>query len=532
MLQQRSSGLLLHITSLPSKHDVGDLGQEAYRFADFLEASGQTYWQILPLTPLDPGSGFSPYSSPSAFAGNTLLISLEKLADDKLLDEYDLADFNQQPVQDVTLTEVSATTDDVEADGLTEPRPPDPLTLAPSALHAAWIRKRPLLQRAAETFLREADSAQRSDYERFCHEQAHWLNDYALFAAIQDATGEPFWLHWPDEIRRREPDAMTRQTEILHHQIAVIKVLQYFFTWQWNELTAYCNARRIHLIGDIPIYVQLNSADVWANPALFKLDADFQPRFVAGAPPDYFSEDGQRWGNPIYDWPEHLRTGFAWWMRRMRHQMSLYSLTRLDHFLGFAVYWEIPAHEPTARVGEWVKAPIESFMHAMYRQFVQLPIIAEDLGARSADVQPFLRHYGMPGMRVLQFAFGGDLPTSTHITHNHTEDSVVYSGTHDNNTTLGWFRESDEIHRRRISDYLGMEVTEKNVVDQIVRLVMQSVARLVILPVQDVLNLDENHRMNTPGLGGRSWQWRLEPGQLTDEAAKNLLKLTRMTGRG
>lgn len=518
--------MLLHITSLPSAHGVGDLGPEAYRFADFLEAAGQTFWQILPLTPLDPGSGFSPYSSPSAFAGNVLMISLEKLAEEGWLSTDDLTVFNEQPVQDVTVTEAPTTSGDVTPAVLA-----GPLTIAPSTLHAAWIKKRPLLNQAAENFLRDATAAQRSDYERFCVWQSHWLDEYALFTALQEATGEPFWLRWPDELMRRDPDALAQQTDQLRRQLDVIKVQQYFFLRQWNELTAYCYAKKIHVIGDIPIYVQLNSADVWANPTLFKLDENFQPLFVAGAPPDYFSEYGQRWGNPIYDWAEHERTGFGWWMRRIKHQQALYGLTRLDHFLGFYEYWEIPASEPTARVGQWVKAPFESFMRAMYRQFVQLPIIAEDLGAKAADIQPQLRHYAIPGMRVVQFGFGEDLPTSSYAPHNHTENMVVYSGTHDNNTTLGWFHESDDELRQRLNDYLGLEVTEYNVVEQMMRLTMRSVARLAVLPIQDVLNLDETHRMNTPGFGGRSWQWRLQPDQLTVEVAEKLLKLTRMTGR-
>jgi len=523
MLQQRSSGLLLHITSLPSAHGVGDLGPEAYRFADFLESAGQTYWQILPLTPVDPGAGFSPYSSPSAFAGNVLMISLEKLAEEGLLSEEDLTTLNEKPLEDVTLSEPSAGDPAVLA---------GPLVLAPSTLHAAWLKKRPLLEQAAEAFRRDASIARQADYMQFIERQAHWLDDYALFSALQEDTGEPFWLRWPEELVRRNPDAISRHTELLRDKIELIKIQQFFFFGQWNELIHYCYARKIHLIGDIPIYVQFNSADVWANPTMFKLDENLQPLYVAGAPPDYFSEYGQRWGNPIYDWDEHERTEFTWWMRRMRHQMSLYSLTRLDHFLGFAVYWEIPASEPTAKVGEWVKAPIEAFMHAMYRQFVTLPIIAEDLGARTADVQPHLRHYGIPGMRVIQFGFGEDLPTSSHIVHNHAENFVVYSGTHDNNTTLGWFRESSEAVCERLNDYLGFPVTPENVVDQVCRLTMQSVARLAIIPVQDLLKLDETNRMNTPGLGGRSWQWRLQPDQLTPEAAEWLLKLTKMTGRG
>ena len=521
MLQQRSSGLLLHITSLPSRYGVGDLGPEAYSFADFLETSGQTYWQILPLTPVDPGAGFSPYSSPSAFAGNSLLISLEKLVDEGWLSKDDLTNYNDLPLQNVTLTvaESSQETPVME-------------TETPSGLHAAWLKKRPLIQKAAHAFLHGATSNQHGDYDRFCLLQEDWLTDYALFTALQEDTGEPNWIYWPSEIVRRNPDALAHHHERLKNRIEIIRVEQYFFFKQWNELTAYCFERKIHLVGDIPIYVQFNSPDVWANPNLFKLDENFHPKYVAGAPPDYFSEDGQRWGNPIYNWFEHEQTGFVWWARRLRHQMALYSLTRLDHFLGFAVYWEIPANEPTAKVGEWIKAPIEAFIHAMHRQFVQLPVIAEDLGAKAAEIQPYLRHYGLPGMRVVQFGFGQDMPTSTHSVHNHIENCVVYSGTHDNNTTLGWFHETDEPHRLRMKNYLGFEMTEETVVDQVCRLTMQSVARLAILPVQDILNLNETNRMNDPGGGSGSWQWRLQPGQLTDEVSTKLLKLTRMTGRG
>ena len=524
MLQTRSSGLLLHITSLPSAHGIGDLGPESYRFVDFLEAAGQTYWQILPLTPLDPGAGFSPYSSPSAFAGNPLLISLEKLADEGLLTDHDLAVFAEQPLQDVTISVFDPeSADDTPLES--------PLSQPVSSLYAAWMRKRPLLDKAADTFLTSATPSQHADYERFCGIQAHWLDDYTLFSVLQETTGEPFWLRWPDELKRRNPDALARKRAEHQRKIDVLKVQQYLFFKQWAELGAYCFNKKIHLMGDIPIYVQLNSADVWTNPTLFKLDADLEPLYAAGAPPDYFSEDGQRWGNPIYDWDEHERTGFSWWLRRIRHQLSLYSLTRLDHFLGFFEYWQIPADEPTARVGEWIKAPFEAFMQAMYRQFVYLPVVAEDLGAKAGDIQRHLRHYAIPGMRVLQFSFGPDLPTSSYAVHNHSENLVVYSGTHDNNTTLGWFREADDELRQRITDYVGFPITEDNVVDQIMRLTMQSVGRLAILPVQDVLNLNETHRMNTPGAGGRSWQWRLEPGQLTDAVAEKLRKLTEMTGR-
>jgi 4-alpha-glucanotransferase len=352
-----------------------------------------------------------------------------------------------------------------------------------------------------------------------------------LFTALLQDLNIPTWTKWPKALVRRDSTELARQSERLAREILIIKVQQHLFYQQWNDLTAYCFARKIHLIGDIPIYVQQNSADVWANKELFKLDKNGVPKFVAGSPPDYFSADGQRWGNPIYDWAQHERTGFAWWIRRLGHQMSLYSLTRLDHFLGFDMYWEIPASEPTAKVGKWVQAPTEAFIHAMYRQFVQLPLIAEDLGARSAEIQPFLNHYALPGMRVIQFGFGDDMPFSSHIPHNHTLNSVVYTGTHDNNTTLGWYRQDAKELRGRLSDFAGVPVTEKNVVTLMTRMAMQSVARLAILPIQDVLGLNEEHRMNTPGLGGQSWQWRLQPGQLTDKVSDKLLALTKMTGR-
>lgn len=501
MLQQRSSGLLLHVTSLPSAHGVGDLGPEAYRFADFLASAGQTYWQILPLTPVDPGAGFSPYSSPSAFAGNPLLISLDKLVDNGLLSAADCRAAEQPATGRVDY----------------------PTT---------WQRKLPLLTQAADTFRREQTQPQYGDYERFCVQHAHWLDDYALFRALQDELNEPAWVRWPAALRQRKPADLNRYTEQLHDRIETLKVLQFLFYRQWTELVGYCFARRVHLVGDIPIYVQHNSADVWTHQHLFKLDKKGEPRFVAGAPPDYFSEDGQRWGNPVYDWPKHEAEGFAWWIRRLKHQLSMYSLTRLDHFLGFAVYWEIPASEPTAKVGRWVDAPIDAFLHAMYRQFVQLPLIAEDLGARTPDVQPSLRHYGIPGMRLVQFGIGDDIATSNHIPHNYVENAVAYTGTHDNNTTRGWFTQDlDDDRRQRLREYLGFDVTEADVAGQLVRLVMQSVARLVIVPVQDVLNLGAEHRMNTPGVGNDNWTWRVDQDALTPDVAAQLRAIGRLTGR-
>lgn len=500
MLHQRASGLLLHITSLPSGHGIGDLGPEAYHFADFLAASGQTYWQILPLTPIDPGAGFSPYSSPSAFAGNPLLISLDKLADDGLLPP-DVVERARQP-------------DSHWAD-----------------FWAVWQLKWPLLNRAAQTFRHEADPGQRADYDKFTLKNQHWLNDYALFTALQQDTGIYAWVQWSAELVQRQPDAIGREIDRLRDAIETIRVLQYLFYRQWQELVSYCFARKIHLIGDIPIYVQYNSADVWSFQELFKLDERGLPTHVAGSPPDYFSADGQRWGNPVYDWPRHAESDFQWWARRLRHQMALYSLTRLDNFLGFAEYWEIPAHEQTARQGQWKVAPVEEFMRAMYRQFVQLPIVAEDLGAKAAEVQPVLQHYGIPGMRLVQFGFGPDSPTSAHTPHSYIENVVAYTGTHDNNTTRGWFRNLNESDRSRLAAYTGLKPDDETVTEQLIRLTLQSVARLTIFPVQDILNLDEAHRMNTPGGSGADWTWRLLPAQLQPAVAERLRLMTTVTGR-
>lgn len=501
MLHQRSSGLLLHITSLPSAYGIGDLGPEAYRFADFLHNAGQTYWQILPLSPVDPGAGFSPYSSPSAFAGNPLLISPDKLVDDGLLTLDDC----QSVVQPVT---------------------------SRGDFIRIWNEKIPLLNRAAANFLATGDAIDRSDYRRFCAENAYWLDDYGLFKAIQEETGEPDWTQWPAPIRERELTALAEQVEQLSSRIDTLRVLQYLFFKQWYELKAYCQSKLIHFIGDIPIYVQHSSADVWSCQNLFKLDEAGKALFVAGAPPDFFSSEGQRWGNPVYDWAAHEAENFMWWTRRLGHQMAMYGLTRLDHFLGFAFYWEIPASEPTAKVGEWIQAPLDKFMHILYRTFLQLPIIAEDLGERTVDVQPFLRHYMLPGMRLTQFGFGANMGTSEHAIQNLTENMVAYTGTHDNNTIRGWYRhEADATDKTNLTLYAGSTVTEENVAEHLIRQTLQSVARLVVVPVQDMLNLDETHRMNIPGEGGGNWTWRLEPDLLTNAIADKLMQLNKMTGR-
>lgn len=501
MLHLRANGLLTHITSLPSAHGIGDFGPEAYRFADFLHAAGQTYWQILPLTPVDPSAGFSPYSSPSAFAGNPLLISLEKLVEDGFLTEADC--------EPAMLPSTS------RADFI-----------------AIWNQKIPVLNRAVDNFRQHANAAQRVSYTRFCSENADWLDNYTLFKAIQEDTQEPDWTRWPQAIRQNERPALAAEGERLHDRIEALRVQQFFFDQQWNALKDYCLALNIHFIGDIPFYIQHNSADVWAYQHLFKLDQKGEVLFVSGAPPDFFSEDGQRWGTPVYNWEAHKQEGYNWWTRRLERQFNLYGLTRVDHFLGFCYYWEIPADAPIAKMGKWVKGPLEDFFRQLFRQYMDLRIIAEDLGERTPDVQPFLQYYAVPGMRLTQFGFDEHMASSEHAIHNLSENTVAYSGTHDNNTIRGWYRhDAKPINKANLSEYTGTRITEANVADHLIRLTMQSVSRLTVFPIQDILNLDETHRMNIPGTDNENWSWRLTPGQITPEVAQKLLKLTKMTGR-
>jgi len=498
-MKNRGSGLLLHITSLPSAYGIGDLGPAAYQFADFLTAAQQCFWQILPLNPTYAAMGHSPYSSHSAFAGNPLLISPDLLRREGYLKSADLSQPSTLPA------------DDVDFDAV--------LPYKKKLLQTAYQRSKKRLPQDPE-------------FAHFCHENASWLDDFALFMAVKENFSEIAWGNWPRDLRDRRPPALAAAQKKFHDKILQEKFIQYLFYQQWFSLKQYCKSRHLQFIGDVPIYVSYDSADVWANPALFKLDAEKKPLGVAGVPPDYFSATGQLWGNPVYRWEALRETRYAWWAQRLEHNLKLFDAIRLDHFRGFVAFWEVPAGETTAVNGQWMQAPVEDFFKTMFRHFPSLNIIAEDLGEITPDVRETIHRFGLPGMRIAMFAFGEELATSIHAPHNYLEHCVVYTGTHDNNTTRGWFKtEAGAEGRRKLSAYLGREVTEKTVHLDMIRLAISSVAKMVIIPMQDILGLGEKARMNFPGTLGGNWGWRFRAEQVTPALTKKLAAMTQIYGR-
>lgn len=514
----RSSGILLHITSLPSQYGIGDFGPEAYRFADLLALNKQSFWQVLPLSMTDPIYGNTPYDSMSAFAGNPLLISLEMLEKDGLISKNDLESH-------------------------------EPYTHGRVDYPSVTIYKKKLLDRAYEAFKGKSsndtgsnsenessnknDNYQgdiRHDYERFISENSHWLDDFALFSAIKSHFQGKVWSEWPDELRDRKKEATQDMSGRLMDELNKQKFIQFIFFQQWFLLKRYCNSLGIQVIGDIPIYVNYDSADVWTRPDIFKLDGKKRPVFVAGVPPDYFSKTGQLWGNPIYRWGVLRKEGFAWWIRRMEHNLSLFDLLRIDHFRGLVAYWEVEAGRKDAVVGKWVKVPTEDFLTALFRRFPNMPVIAEDLGLITSDVREVISHFDLPGMKLLLFAFGEGVQRNPYAPHNHVKNCLVYTGTHDNNTARGWFEhEAKPDDRARLSKYLGHEITAENVSWELVRLAMMSVADVVILPMQDILGLGEEARMNRPSSRTGNYEWRLLPEQMKLDG--NLRELTEIFGR-
>jgi 4-alpha-glucanotransferase len=503
---KRSSGILLHPTSLPGRFGIGDLGGEAYRFVDWLAAAGQVYWQIMPLGPT--GYGDSPYSSFSAFAGNTNLVSPEKLVESGLLSDSDITDA------------------------------PDS---APGRVDYGKVieYKRALLEKASGNFQTKVktDEPLRKDYEGFRDFASAWLEDWALFAALKDEHGGESWHKWEPGLARREPSAVEGARAKYAGQIEAHKFFQYAFFRQWLELKRYANGRGVRVVGDMPIFVAHNSSDVWAKPRLFKLKEDGSPAFVAGVPPDAFSETGQLWGNPIYEWERMREDGFGWWVGRVRETLKLVDVVRLDHFRGFAAYWEVPAEHETAERGRWVEAPGRDVFNAMRSALGgDLPIIAEDLGTITPDVHRLRDEFGFPGMRVLQFAFGGD-PHDTHLPHEHVRNTVAYTGTHDNDTVVGWFAqrsredapEGERRERELCLKYLGADGSEINW--DFIRAAQMSVAVLSVAQLQDVLGLGSDARMNTPASAEGNWAWRFNEGSLTDELAARLRETTAIYGR-
>ncbi|RMG55401.1 MAG: 4-alpha-glucanotransferase [Acidobacteria bacterium] len=499
-MRRRASGILLHITSLPSDYGIGDLGPDAYRFVEFLAQAKQSFWQVLPLNPTNPAMGNSPYNGLSAFAGNWLLISPERMVRDGWLAQTDLDLPSAVSEERVRYDEV-----------------------------IAW--KGRLFDRAYERFKRDR-LGRAHDYETFRAENAHWLEDYALFMALRARFAGSPWSEWPRELRDRQPEALHAARRELAESIEREIFLQYLFFQQWRELAAYGRERGIQMIGDMPFYVNYDSADVWAHPEIFKLDEEKKPLVVSGVPPDYFSATGQLWGNPIYRWDVLKETGYRWWMERMAHTLKLFDVVRIDHFRGFAAYWEVPADASTALNGRWVEGPGDDFFAALLRRFPYLPIIAEDLGLITPDVRELMHRFDLPGMRLLLFAFGEERPEHPYLPHNYVRHCVVYTGTHDNNTVRGWFEtEATPEDRRRLFRYLGREVSADDVHWAFVRLAMMSVANLVIIPLQDVLGLGAEARMNRPATTEGNWRWRLRREQLAPSVAQMLREMTEIYGR-
>ena len=502
----RHSGILLHPTSLPGRFGIGDLGEAAYRFIDFLVAAGQSYWQVLPLSPT--GYADSPYQGLSAFAGNPVLISPEKLVESGYLSENDL-DAARVPVF-----------------------PDDRVDFGPV------IRfKSDLLDRAFANFRAKATADQRAAFARFCAEQALWLDDFALFMALKEAHQLRPWHEWEPKVARRRPEALAHWRTSLADPIENQKWRQWQFFEQWLTLKRYANEHGLRIIGDIPIFVSRDSADVWVNTHLFHFDENLKPIVVAGVPPDYFSETGQLWGNPLYRWEVMAQDGYAWWIARFRMIFMQADVVRIDHFRGFYNYWEIPAGENTAIRGRWVYGPGADLFRAVTAALGDVAIIAEDLGDFDAEsragVDALQAEFGYPGMKVLQFAFDGG-PTDPFLPYNFTRDCVVYTGTHDNDATLGWYQvTSTEAERERARKYLNRDSLEaSNIAWELIRLGWASVANTAITTVQDLLSLGHDARMNTPStVGPPNWCWRLSPGALTDEIAAKVLELTSIYGR-
>jgi 4-alpha-glucanotransferase len=495
----RGSGILLHITSLPSPFGIGDLGPGAYRFVDWLARAGQRYWQILPITPIDPGGSWSPYHATSAFACNTLLISPDRLHEDGLLERHEVEEC--------------------------QPFPEDRVDF-PAVLDC----KRRLLDSACRRCIE--DRVLFGEYERYIAANAGWLGGYALFSAIKSHFGGRSWVHWPHELRTRTPGACEEMAGSLDEEITRERCAQFLFMRQWEGLKHHCRTRGVQVIGDLPVYVNHDSADVWTHQHLFNLDTEGRPFTVAGVPPDYFSENGQLWGNPVYRWDALRESGFSWWIERVARNLELFDLVRIDHFRGFVAYWEVEAGEPTALHGRWVSAPAREFLRSLQRQFPCLPIIAEDLGYITSDVREVMREFRLPGMRVLQFAFGDNLPESPHIPHNVEPNCVFYTGTHDNNTSRGWYEEEAGAgEKSRLSRYLGRDAKPEDVHVGMARLVLMSVADRVVIPLQDIIGLGAEGRMNRPGTASGNWVWRALPSQLDGDAADRLAGLCSLYGR-
>lgn len=495
MLAKRASGVLMHPTSFPGPDGIGDLGPEAYRWIDFLAQANCHLWQVLPLGPT--GYGDSPYQCFSAFAGNPYLISSAMLLDSDLLTRSDLAD-----------------------------RPSFPAVKVDYGPVIEW--KLTLLDRAYAHFKEGASATIKKAYKKFCEQNAEWLDDFALFMAIKESQGGVSWDNWPKELRSRDPQALEAFAKSNAESIEKHKVRQFFFFDQWAKVLEYAHSKDIQVIGDIPIFIAYDSADAWSHPELFYLDKAGKPTVVAGVPPDYFSPTGQLWGNPLYRWDAHKKEGYAWWIKRFKAVLGVVDVIRLDHFRGFAGYWEIPAGNPTAEFGKWVKGPGIPFFKALLEEFKELPIIAEDLGEITPDVVEMRDAFNFPGMKIFQFAFQ-TTPVDPFLLHNYTQNCVAYTGTHDNDTTLGWYRSAPENEKDFCRRYLAR--SGEDIAWDMIRAVWSSTAMFSLCPTQDLLNLDTEARMNYPGRPAGNWSWRVLPEQLQPWIADRLKELNYLYSR-
>ncbi|GHS90099.1 4-alpha-glucanotransferase [Synergistales bacterium] len=493
----RKSGILLPMTALPSKYGIGDFGPEATRFAEFLSNAGQTVWQVLPSTAVDGGCGNSPYSPPSAFAGNPLLISPDMMVASGLLDADDIKNTPAFSVSSVDYDAVRAFKGDL--------------------LRRAWSNFKAV--------------GRWTEYDEFWSVNRYWLESYSFFAAIKELQDGKSWYEWPDDLKFRTGSALHKIWEESSDEVSFHRFVQFVFYSQFAEFRDCLDQFNIELVGDMPIYMTLDSADVWANPHLFELDDKLKPTSVAGVPPDYFSETGQLWGNPLYRWDVMERDGFQWWISRLHHLLAWFDKIRIDHFRGLIGYWSVPAGEETAEKGYWRNAPHEQFFARISREFPARPFWAENLGVLSSGIEAARKGMGLPGMLVLHFAFGNP-SDNPYAPHNHTHDSVVYVGTHDNNTSIGWFMEDKTPEElQNLILYLGKEITSDSICDDMIRVALSSVAETAIIQMQDYLHLGSSARMNTPSTPSGNWAWRMTPSQATGELASYIQKLTKLYGR-
>ncbi len=495
MEQNRASGILLHPTSLPGPDGIGDLGPEAFRWIDFLAQTGCQFWQILPLGPT--GYGDSPYQCFSAFAGNPYIISTTTLLDQGLLTKADLAD-----------------------------RPKFPLERVDYGPVIDW--KITALNRAYQRFQNQKNTAFEEELNAFKKEQKDWLEPFSIFMAIKAQQGGVSWEHWPEDFRNRDPETLKSFVKKFSDQIAFQAFIQFLFHQQWHKLRNYAHEKGIRIIGDIPIFVAYDSADVWANKDLFYLDENGLPEVVAGVPPDYFSRTGQLWGNPLYRWDVHKKNGYAWWLKRISAVLSHVDIVRLDHFRGFEAYWEIPYGNKTAVEGQWVKGPGNDFLKTVKKELGELPIIAEDLGVITTEVKQMRDNFNLPGMKILHFAFASD-PDDDFLPHNYPTDCVAYTGTHDNNTSSGWYETAPEREKDFCRRYLAR--SGQDIAWSLIRVLWRSAAAWVLAPMQDFLSLGEWARMNYPGNPSGNWDWRMHPDAINEGLIARLHETNRLYGR-